>query len=101
MVALADDDELAENILSRQGSEEEGPRRRPPSLLEWSLQTELLAGLYEAVQRLTSITIAANSDKGNAPKVTPLPRPVTAMDRLRRKREQEQLAAVVEMIRPK
>lgn len=96
MAAVLDDEEIAERLLS----EPDGPARAM-DLVGWTYDRELLAGIFEAILRLTSITIAANSKDGKVPKVTPLPRPQTAVQRVRLRLVQEDLQHVVTAFRPR
>jgi hypothetical protein len=59
----------------------------------------MLTALYESIQSLTALYVGVHSK--NTPKVKPLPRPVTAVDRLRSRMEEDNLARVVDFFRPK
>lgn len=96
MAAVLDDDEVALRLLD----EPEGPRSEM-DLVGWTYERELLAGIFEAVLRLTSITIAANSKDGKPPPVTPLPRPQTAVQRVRHLKVLRDLENVVTAFRPR
>ncbi|MBF6085225.1 hypothetical protein IU485_28045 [Nocardia cyriacigeorgica] len=62
-------------------------------------ETYLLMMLYEAIQHLNSTLVAVNLPKGKKPpRVKPLPRPVSALDRERAKREMREVdRALAEM----
>lgn len=63
----------------------------------WTHSRELLSLLIEEIRSMHS-TLVAIHNKGKGFPVTPLPRPVTALDRVRRRRRMarhEELVAVV------
>ena len=77
IAALADDDDLAEQMLAaRKGSPE-----APPSLRDWDATQSKLTALLDGVQALCALTARMES----AP--PPMPRPVTAADRLEQARK--------------
>lgn len=76
--ALAQDEELAERTAN-------GPDRKPgpPPLTEWGPEVQALAEVRDLVAQLLAVTIKAHG--GKPQKVQPYPRPVTAIERVRRK----------------
>lgn len=81
--AMADDEELAELYLKRErdGKADTKPRRR---IVEYSAEVELLS---YAVDRLGELIVAQAVGKGGKRRhVEPMPRPVTALHRMRERR---------------
>lgn len=81
--ALADDDELAEQI----GDDIENAPVPPPPLTEWSADHEKLTLIADRLGELIRLTSAANS-KSLPPRYKPLPRPETALQRKARRRRE-------------
>ena len=71
MSALADDPELAGVAAER-----------PPSLAEFSHETEALAGIHDLLGSLLAVVVSLGG--GRAPQVRPYPRPVTAAAKARK-----------------
>jgi hypothetical protein len=72
------------------------PRDVAPPLAEYDGTNERLDELIDAVRSLVTVTIAANSKRGKAPKMQPRQRPVTAFERVnhrRRSARHQQLAS--------
>jgi hypothetical protein len=65
----------------------------------YTQETYLQMMIYEGIQQLISTLIAVNLPKGKKPpRVKPLPRPVSALDRERAKREMHEVEqAMAEM----
>lgn len=84
--ARLDDEELAELIHK----EDDGkPKRRAPSLTEMTLQTQLLMSIVDGLGGVISCLEALG---GAVPRpVKPLPRPLTALDRVSAKAEAKEL----------
>jgi hypothetical protein len=83
-LAVADDDDPAEAWLAAHGDprDEVGRRRaQAPTRAEFDYTTEALANVTDLLQELHATLIAANSKGGKRPKVSPMPRPRTALDR--------------------
>lgn len=97
MAAVLDDEEVARKMLA----DTDGGPRRAMDMQGWTYERELLTAILESVQRLTAITIAANSKDGKAPRVPPLPRPETAVQRIRLRVVRDQLDQVVTAFRPR
>lgn len=97
MAAVLDDEDVARRLLAESGR----PVRREMTMYGWSPVVELLTAQLEATLRLTAITIAANSKDGKPPKVNPLPRPETAVQRIRLREGPGSLTAVIEAFRPR
>lgn len=71
--AQADDDDLAEQLVDQD---------RPASsfrVSEFGTTNALLAGIFDRLGEVIAATVSAGG--GKPPKVDPLPRPVTALDR--------------------
>jgi hypothetical protein len=69
-------------------------------LREWTHERELLVGLTEAVLSLRSVLIGVNSKSGKPPKVHPLPRPKTAIDRVQAQRSKQKRADLLGQLLP-
>lgn len=97
--ALLRDEQIALRIV--QMADPDKPRRQSPDLVGWNYQCEMLTAIYDALQHLSAIIVAVNSKNGKAPKVTPLPRPETAIEAARTRRKEAELAHLFEAFRPK
>ena len=65
-----------------------------PSIREWSIQADLLAGIHDRLGSLISATYATTPGIKRVPRLKPLPRPETAYERRMRRaryREREML----------
>lgn len=89
--AVSDDEDTALALIEQQ---EHVDTARPSrfGMEGWTYERELLVGITEAIMSLRAVTLGVNSKNGKVPKVHPLPRPKTAVDRVgaiasRRKRE--------------
>lgn len=76
--ALAMDPELAEQLVALDDDDEVV---EPPTPLGYTKEVHLLAAVVDGLQQVCSVLIAVNG--GDAPRVTPFPRPQTAKDRLK------------------
>lgn len=81
--------------------DDDEPPRRPPSFYGWTPERELLVALTESVQRQHAWLIGVHSKDHKVPKVRPIPRPITALDRVRERQQQASVAAVIALFRPK
>lgn len=88
--AMADDDELAELMEGTPVSQ------RPPPLTEWTPETDALAKIADRVGTLIEVVTGA---LGGTAKVPPVPRPETARDRLKTRREDEFVAGIEDDIK--
>ncbi len=94
-LAISDCDELYADV-------EPAPKRRRPPLQAWSAERELLATLHDVASLIQVAIVAVNTPKGKkAPSFKAVPRPETAADRARRRREQQTHAEIVEMFKPR
>jgi hypothetical protein len=91
--AILDDEELAERIAEQPASSSFG-------MHEWTPERALLTVMVDWLQAIYSITVAANSKNGKGPPVKPLPRPVTAVDRLEQRRRLEMGRAIMAQMFP-
>jgi hypothetical protein len=66
---------------------------------DWTYDRELLTLLVDEIRSLHSTLIGVNS-KGRAPKFSPLPRPVTAVDRVQRRQRMQRHHTLVALVRP-
>lgn len=78
---------LAKAEAARRKSGEE-PQEWAPPLRTWTPEVDTLTKILDAINGLKYVTIAANSEKGKAPKPPePAPRPRTAIDIARKRAE--------------
>lgn len=89
---MANDEELA---ASRANEE---PPSFSPRLSEWSPEIEVLVAIYESVRHGNDMFIKAH--KGKPGKFERWPRPVTAMQRIRQRRRQQQHEDLVKRLLP-
>lgn len=87
-----DSEEDAAELLARGQAEQFGMR-------DWTHTRELLTVLVEEIRSLHSSLIAINN-RGRGFKVSPLPRPVTAIDRVERRQRQARHLERVRMVLP-
>lgn len=97
MAALADDDEQADHLVEAVGEVEQ----RAPTMAGWTPERFLLTALVEAVQQLTAITVACHSEDGQVADIPHLPRPETALERARVRRESRLRDEVLAKILPR
>ena len=91
------DDELAQQQVDAEIAERRRTNRRvtaaeepAPSIREWSIQADLLAGIHDRLGSLISATYATTPGVKKVPRLKPLPRPETAYERrMRRARDRE------------
>ena len=83
MAAIADDDEYADMVPSQLGPD--ATKAGAPSLTEFGPQVRALAALYDQLNQLISVQIARAGK--NPPRRDPYPRPVTALERARKRRQ--------------
>lgn len=91
--AIANDEEAALAMLRGPQSEQTGP-----SMTEYSSEREAIDRVYDRLGELIQAVIAAAGAK--APSIAPLPRPYTATDRARRRKQREDHAALVARMLP-
>jgi hypothetical protein len=95
--ALADDDEVADAALRRG----HGSRRGRPPVTEWDQFDELLATIADGVNSLRQTVIAVNTPKGKkVPPLTFAKRPLSAVERIERRRERAVLDEIVAKATP-
>lgn len=76
--ALADDEDLAREML-----EQPEPPARPPRLTEFGPDVRVLAEIRDLQASILAVLIKANG--GKPQKTKPYPRPVTALQKMRRR----------------
>ena len=85
--AVSNDEEHAEMLAKAEAAQTKGAKDRPawtPPLRTWTPEVDVLTRVLDAVNALKYVTIAANSEKGKAPRPPePAPRPKTAIERAR------------------
>lgn len=84
LAALADDDDLAEQVLDAR--QKESPN---PSLAGWDNTQSKLAEIVDLLQSLCAISAHSDSPP------EPIPRPITAADRLEQRRKENKRAGVL------
>lgn len=94
MEALTSDDEWAAAVVDSPPREDLPARR----MSEWSPELEMLTNLFDAVRDNTRAVVAAAGGKPS--RVLPAPRPVTAIERARRRRRLEKHRSVVARVLP-
>lgn len=92
---MADDEELAENQPEPKADEDKSPTG--PRLKDWSPEVDAIAKLADRVNTLIQAVIAVQG--GKPPKLPLMDRPITAAERVARRREQEKLMANHEMFK--
>jgi len=80
-VAMANDEELAEEIVKRDDGKKHLPKRR---LSEFTPEVEVLSTLADRMVELINVNVASRGGKPR--KVPPMPRPVTAVQKVKRRR---------------
>lgn len=66
----------------------------------WTYERELLTTVVDVLGQLHASFIQANSDDGKRPKVEPMLRPRTALDRMRSRQVLEEHRNLVRLLRP-
>lgn len=79
--AVADDEDLAREILDGGEGGDQAPR--PPRLSEFGPEVQALAEIRDVLASLLAVTVKANGGKPS--KAKPYPRPVTALQRVKRR----------------
>jgi hypothetical protein len=93
IAAVAADDDVADAIAQRDDGDQVGQRRE---LTDWTADVELLSMLYDRVGELIQATVASRGVRPT--RLQPAPRPVTALERARRRariRQHDDLVARV------
>lgn len=91
--SLLDSEEDAEELLRRGESTTFGMK-------DWTYDRELLTLLVEEIRSMHSTLVAAHSKGGKGFSVTPLPRPVTAIDRVQRRQRLQRHNDLVRLVMP-
>lgn len=90
--AVAQDEELAAKLADKPL-----PEPGPPPLTEFGPDVQVLAELRDITAALLAVTLKANGGKPQKPK--PYPRPVTAVQRVRRKQRYRSHQALVDRVK--
>ncbi|MFG2001681.1 hypothetical protein ACGFNU_21275 [Spirillospora sp. NPDC048911] len=90
--AVAQDEELAAELADKPQ-----PELGPPPLTEFGPEVQVLAELRDLIAALLAVTVKANNGKPHKPK--PYPRPVTALQRVRRKQRYLSHQALVDRVK--
>lgn len=99
--AMADDDDLAEWREQQMTPAERARGPRPPRITEWTLADELLATMADMTTALRTTLVALQTPKGKqAPKFKPMRRPLTAAERVEKRRELQTVAEIISIARP-
>lgn len=92
--AVADDEEYAAMLLDT----DDGGAVEPPPLTEYGPQVRALATLVDRVSYLIGVQVARAGK--NPPRFDPYPRPVTAVERVRRRRAMDRHEQLVARLLP-
>lgn len=97
--AVFDDEDVALELL---GDDDDSATSSPPSfgMAGWTYERELLVGVTETLMSLRAVLIGVNSEKGKVPKVHPLPRPKTALDRIAAIRSKQKRSSLLAQLVP-
>ena len=95
MEALAGDEATAERIVARPAPPKAQPTRR---ISEWSTQVELLSVIADRLGELIAAHAATKGAKVKPPR--PMPRPVTALQRVERRRRETKHRALAARVLP-
>lgn len=98
--AMLDDDEFAAAI-GVSDEETNGDKPQRISLADYDPMVAKLTDVCDLLIGLRTTLVAVNSEKGKGPKDTKyMPRPETAFDRLRRRKRQEKLSELRNLLVP-
>jgi hypothetical protein len=92
---MSEDEVLAEHLLSMPEPESKPPARR---WSEFTPDVELLSGVVDRIAEVVNAIAAANGAKPR--KVKPMPRPVTAFERVRERKAKKKHRSVVARVLP-
>lgn len=95
MAELAQDEQLAELWLAQHGEDE--PQPKPP-LAGYDLTAQKLDNLCDAITHLRQVLLAVNGNKTGKPDL--VPRPETAIDRVKARRSMEWHYSIVAQLLP-
>jgi hypothetical protein len=100
--AMADDDELAAWREQQMTPAQRARGPRPPKVTEWTFGDELLTTMVDMATAIRTTLVALQTPKGRqAPKFKPARRPITAAQRIERRKEQQTVADIVAIARPR
>lgn len=91
--SLLDNEEDAAELLKRGEATTFGAR-------DWTYDRELLSSLVDAVRSMHSTLVAVNTKNRKGFTVKPMPRPVTAIDRLKKRERWQRHADLVRSVLP-
>lgn len=94
MEAMSEDEEVAEEFLSR--DENVKPKGNRPRISEWSPELEKITEVVDRLGEVMQAVVASNG--GKPPKIRPQPRPRTAIDRMRERKRYEHHRKVVSRV---
>lgn len=92
--AIADDDDLAAQFI-----DEDMPPATVPRLSEFSPEVQALAEIRDLLASLIGVQIARAGKKPK--KIKPYPRPVSAIERARKRRQYATHRSIVDRMRPR
>jgi hypothetical protein len=98
MEAVADDEQLATFLLSRPDGHSKKPSAPTRRLSEYSAEVEVLSAILDRLGEVTQAIVASAGAKPR--KVTPAPRPVTALERMRTRRALTKHRSLVSRVLP-
>ncbi|NQE89017.1 hypothetical protein [Nocardia terpenica] len=93
------DEELAQQLLNREDAEADTDHDRAGiSPVGYSIDTYLLLSIIDALMGVQAAIVAAAG--ADPPHVTPMPRPETAVDRVREQRRTASMQALIDLFTP-
>lgn len=92
--AMAEDEQLARHLIDQEPTEEPPVRRWS----EYDAQVELLTAIFDRLADIPNAIAAANGGKPR--KVPPWPRPVTALEKVRKSRSKAKHRSIVSRVLP-
>ncbi|MBF6332373.1 hypothetical protein [Nocardia transvalensis] len=94
--AVAMDEQLAETAAAQ--PEPDADDYEPPTPLGYTLEAYLLLTIIDCLQGVQAAVIASTGTK--PPALQPMPRPQTALDRVREQRWRDRMQALVDLFAP-
>lgn len=85
-----------EQLLERRGEEKPGI-----PLVGWTTTHELLATVVDVLNHLLATLVQVHDEQGRRPDVSPMARPVTALDRVEARQARDAHRRRVAMMRPR
>lgn len=80
-----DSDDYADAVLAMRAQQQQDESEQRRTMLGYSTVLDALYNIADRLGALYAVTIAVNTENGQAPEVPPMPRPQTSFDRMRDK----------------